>query len=117
MTKLMLAAAAALLISAPAFAEGIDQSAQSELPTQTVSVRGVDFASRDQVQHFYAKLRGAAQAVCDSGSASPVVTQADMSCVRDVMAQAVRAANKPTLTAMYDASSSSSTRAFAGNDQ
>jgi UrcA family protein len=115
MSKLILAAAAAILISTPALAAEV----QSDAPTQAVSTQGVNFASRTQVQHFYAKLRGAAQAVCDSGSANPRFSATDASCVRDVMAQAVRSADKPVLTAVYNANEQgvSSTRAFAGNDQ
>ena len=115
MTKLFLAASAAILIAGPAFAAETVR-ADEAAPTQAVSARGVDFASRDQVKHFYAKLRGAAAAVCDSGSANPRFSQADASCVRDVVAQAVKVANKPVLTAMYN-SASDSNRAFAGNDQ
>jgi UrcA family protein len=114
MTKLLLAASAALLIAGPALAEtvrGVD-----EAPSQSVSTRGVDFASRDQVRHFYAKLRGAALAVCDSGSANPRVSQADRECVNRVIAEAVKAADRPVLTAVYQSSQGSS-RAFAGNDQ
>jgi UrcA family protein len=113
MTKLLLAAAAGLLIVGPALAESapVDQA-----PTQAVSTRGVDFASRDQVKHFYAKLRGAAIAVCDSGSANPAFSQGDAQCVNRVMAEAVKAADKPVLTALYQ-SRQDSNRAFAGNDQ
>ena len=108
MTKLILAAtAAAMLIAAPAFAETRDAQ---DAPAQTVSAKGVNFSSRDQVKSFYAKLRVAAAQVCSSGSA------VDAACVRDVTAQAVKAADKPVLTAMYN-SSSDSNRAFAGNDQ
>ena len=114
MTNLLLVATAALLIAGPALAE--TARATDEAPTQAVSTRGVDFASRDQVKHFYAKLRGAAQAVCDSGSANPRFSQEDASCVNRVMAEAVKAADKPVLTAVYQ-SKQDSNRAFAGNDQ
>ncbi len=113
MTKLLLAASAALLIAAPALAE---TRPVEDAPMQAVSTRGVDFASRDQVKHFYARLRGAAQAVCDSGSANPSFSQADAGCVSRVMAQAVKATDKPVLTALYQ-SRQDSNRAFAGNDQ
>ncbi len=114
MTKLFLAASAAILIASPALAETV--RADDSAPTQSVSTRGVDFANKDQVKHFYAKLKGAAAAVCDSGSANPRFSQADASCTREVVAQAVKAANKPVLTAMYN-SAQDSNRAFAGNDQ
>jgi UrcA family protein len=113
MTKLLLATSAALLIAGPALAE---TRAVDEAPSQAVSTRSVDFASRDQVKHFYAKLRGAAHAVCDSGSANPRFSQGDADCVSRVMAEAVKAADKPVLTALYQ-SRQDSNHAFAGNDQ
>ena len=113
MKLLLLAASAALLVASPALAEprAVDESA-----SQAVSTRSVDFSNRDQVKHFYAKLRGAAQAVCDSGSANPRFSQADADCVSRVMAEAVKAADKPVLTALYQ-SRQDSNHAFAGNDQ
>lgn len=113
MTKLMLAAAAAILIAGPAFAE--TARAVDEAPTQAVSTRGVDFASKDQVKHFYAKLKGAAAAVCDSGSANPRFSMTDASCTRQVVSQAVKTVDKPVLTALYN--SAQDNRALAGNDQ
>ncbi len=107
MTKLILAASAAILIAGPAFAE--TAGAAQDAPSVAVSTKGVDFANREQVRRFYTRLRGAIAEVCGAGS------QADASCVRDVTAQAVRAANKPVLTALYD--SQGGNRAFAGNDQ
>jgi len=112
MTKLLLAASAALILAGPAFA----QTAADQAPTQAVSTRGVNFADKAEVGHFYAKLRGAAQAVCDSGSANPSLSNTDASCVRQVMASAVKVANKPVLTAMYN-NAQDNNRAFAGNDQ
>jgi UrcA family protein len=102
MTKLILAASAALLIAAPAFAE----TAAQDAPVQAVSAKGVNFANREQARRFYVKLQVAAASVCN----------ADASCAREVMAQAVKAADKPVLTALYNAGGDSS-RAFAGNDQ
>lgn len=114
MTKLILAASVALLIAGPALAESA--RAAEDAPTQTVSTKGVDFANRAEVKHFYAKLRGAAQAVCDSGSTVARVSATDAACQRQVMAEAVKGVNKPVLTALYNAQGDSS-RAFAGNDQ
>jgi UrcA family protein len=113
MTKLLLAASAALILAGPAFA----QTADDQAPTQTVSTRNVDFSNKAQVSHFYAKLRGAAQAVCDSGSVNSSFSNADATCVRQVMDSAVRVANKPVLTAMYQGAQDNNGRAFAGNDQ
>jgi UrcA family protein len=114
MTKLLLAAAAAFTLAGPAFAESVQGG--EDAPTQAVSARGADFASQDQVKHFYAKLRGAAAAVCDSGSANPGISRGDAACVRQVMAEAVKAVDKPVLTAVYN-SAQTANRAFAGNDQ
>ena len=108
MTKLILAASAAILIAGPAFAE--TARAAQDAPAQAVSAKGVDFMRRAEVRRFYAKLNGAARAVCNSGSA------VDASCQRQVMAEAVKTMDKPLLTALYDAQGDSS-RAFAGNDQ
>jgi UrcA family protein len=114
MTKLILAASAAILIAGPAFAE--TARTVQDAPAQAVSAKGVDFASRAQVKHFYAKLRGAAQAVCDSGSANPRFSATDAACQRQVMAEAVKTMDKPVLTALYNAQGDAN-HAFAGNDQ
>ena len=118
MTKLILAASAAILIASPALAASAVPDDQT--PSQVVSMRNVDFANPAQVKHFYAKLRGAAVAVCDSNSANSAITRFDARCVVEVMAQAVKVADKPMLTAMYDnanSGSAKSNRALAGNDQ
>ena len=112
MTKLLLAAGAAVLLAAPAFAA----EPQAEAPTQAVSTRGVDFSRQDQVRQFYFRLNVAAQAVCDAGSPVPRAFAVDAQCVRQVVADAVKAADKPMLTALYN-STRDSNRAFAGNDQ
>lgn len=107
MTKLILAATAAVLIASPALAEA---ARTQDAPTQAVSAKGVNFMHRADVKRFYAKLRVAAQSVCNTGSA------VDATCQREVMAEAVKTADKPLLTALYDAQGDSN-RAFAGNDQ
>jgi UrcA family protein len=114
MNKLILAASAALLIASPALAEGARNS--DDAPSLAVSAKGVDFANREQVQRFYAKLRGAIARVCDSGSASPELARGDAACARQVTAQAVKAMDKPVLTALYNTQGDNN-RALAGNDQ
>lgn len=114
MTKLVLAAAAALLIAGPALAEA--SQGPDSAPARSVSVRGVDFSSADQTQRFYAALNGAADAVCAADASNPRPSEVDASCKRQVMAQAVKVANKPVLTALYDHAQPAG-RAFAGNDQ
>ncbi len=112
MTKLLLAAGAAVLIAGPALAA----EAQADAPAKAVSTRGVDFSNGEQVRQFYFKLHVAAQAVCDAGSPVPRAFATDARCVRQVVADAVKAADKPMLTALYN-SSADSNRALAGNDQ
>ena len=112
MTKLLLAASVAVLIAGPVFAA----ETQSDAPVQAVSARGVDFNNKEQVRQFYVKLHAAAQAVCDAGSPTPRAFAVDAGCVRQVVAKAVKVADKPVLTALYNTSADSN-RAFAGNDQ
>ena len=114
MTKLFLAASAALLIAGPALADGV--RVNEDAPSRAVSTQGVDFSNREQVKHFYAKLRGAIASVCDSGSANPTLAREDQACARQVTAQAIQSMNKPILTALYNAKGDSN-HAFAGNDQ
>ncbi len=109
MTKLILVAAAALALAAPAMAQTVDAA-----PTQTLSTSSVNFSNPAAVKHFYAKLYQAAVTVCDSGSANPRIAQADISCVHQAMAQAVRAADKPVLTAMYDSANRGAVPVYAG---
>ena len=117
MTKFLLAASAVVLIAAPALAaERQNGEAQADARAQAVSTRGVDFSNQQQVREFYNRLHVAAQAVCDSGSSLPRPYAVDYSCVREVVAHAVKVADKPVLTALYN-SSADSNRAFAGNDQ
>jgi UrcA family protein len=112
MTKLLFAATAAVLIAGPAFAA----ETQGDAPVRAVSARGVDFSNQQQVRQFYSRLHAAAQAVCDAGSSTPRAFAVDVGCVRRVVADAVKAADKPVLTALYN-SSADSNHAFAGNDQ
>jgi UrcA family protein len=99
MSKLLLAATAALLLAGPALAQ-----AQEAAPTRAISTRGVDFNDAAQVKSFYAKLWRSAYSVCDSNSANPVIAQADLACIHRAMAQAVQTVNAPRLTAMLDRS-------------
>jgi UrcA family protein len=97
MSKLLLAATAALLLAGPALAQ-----AQEAAPSQVVSTRGVDFSDAKQVHNFYNKLWRTAYAVCDSNSVNPRIAQADLACVNHVLAQAVQKVDAPSLTAMLD---------------
>lgn len=108
MSKLIIAAIAAFALTAPAMAQTAD-----EAPTQTLRTSNVNFSSPAAVKSFYAKLYQAALTVCDSGSANPRIAQTDISCVRKTMAEAVRAADKPALTAMYDSAQGGNAPAYA----
>jgi UrcA family protein len=97
MSKLLLAATAALLLAGPTLSV-----AAEPVPTRALSTRGVDFNNTAQVKHFYAKLWHAAYQVCDSGSANPRFAQVDRSCVEQALVQAAQKINAPVLTAMID---------------
>ncbi len=107
MSKLILAAAAALALAGPAFAQTaagrIAGQAQSNEATQSkfVSARGVDFNDHAQVSALYTRLWSTAHAVCDSGSA-PRMAYADIGCARRALAEAVKTLDRPALTAMYE---------------
>ncbi len=107
MSKLLLAATAALLLAGPALAQ-----AQEAAPTQTVSTRCVNFSDAAQVKHVYTQLYRTAYAVCDSNSANPVIGQGDLSCVHRAMAQAAKAVDAPRLTAMLDRSQGGETNVY-----
>ena len=100
MSKLLLAATAALLLAGPAVSV-----AAEPVPTQALSTHGVDFNNTAQVKQFYNKLWRAAYAVCDEGSANPRFAQTDRSCVQEALTAAARKVNAPVLTAMVDRSS------------
>ena len=109
MSKIMFAAAAvAALLAGPALAE-----------TTQVLVRtnAVDFNNRAQVQDVYARINDAARQACTTPSDNKYVATPDRECVARAVADAVRATNKPTLTAAYESNTDRANRALAGNDQ
>jgi UrcA family protein len=100
MSKLALAAAAALILAGPVLAA---PAASDDAATRIVSTHGVDFNDQAQVRQFYAKLQNAARMVCQSGSPDRlVVATEDLSCVRRNMQDSVKAVDAPRLTAMLD---------------
>jgi UrcA family protein len=106
MYKIMLAASAVALLAGPALAE---------TKSAAVSTRNVDFANRAQVNTLYARVELAAQSVCRYDSKNKYVAAPDRACVDAAVAQAVRSANRPMLTAAYQARGAAS--AMATNDQ
>ena len=117
MLKVLVLAAVAAASSAPAMAyqlktqTGGDQVRVSALPTSRV-----DFGDPAQAKTFYAKVKRAATDVCTMPSISYVISRPDADCVARAVADAVRNADRPLLTAAYN-SDLSSNRALAGNDQ
>ena len=109
MSKLMFTAAvAAALLAGPALAE-----------TTQVLVRTahVDFNNPAQVHDVYARINKAARDACTTPSDNKYVRETDRDCVTRAVADAVRATDKPQLTAAYNANPDSANRALAGNDQ
>ena len=97
MSKLILAAVlAAAALYSPAFAADIQDP-----PSQPVSTKGVDFNDTAAVRAFHARLEQAALAVCDNYRARSRVTAEDKACAAKAVDQAVRAADRPLLTAIH----------------
>ena len=71
-------------------------------PSQTVTTAGVDFRDRTAVDGVYRQMTRTAEAVCDSYAANSRVTAADRDCASKALANAVRRANQPVLTAVYE---------------
>ena len=100
--KPILFAAAALIagcIALPALADDA-----SVAPQAAVTTAGVDFRDPVAVRAFYGRLAMAAERVCDSNSANSRVQQLDRACVQKAVAEAVRSADRPMLTALYSTS-------------
>lgn len=96
MSKLLFAAVlAAAALSAPAYA------AEQDPPSRQVSTAGVDFSDSEAVRALHARLARAAASVCNSYGANSRVTAADRACAAKAIDQAVRAANRPMLTAVH----------------
>ena len=109
MSKMMFTAAvAAALLAGPALAE-----------TTQVLVRTahVNFNDPAQVRDVYARINKAARDACTTPSDNKYVAQPDRDCMARAVADAVRATDKPLLTAAYNSNPDSANRALAGNDQ
>jgi UrcA family protein len=117
MKVLVLAFAAAAALSAPAMAYQLksdtagDRVRVSALPTSRV-----DFSDPAQAKAFYAKVKRAAAEVCTAPSFSSTISRPDAECVSHAVAEAVKNADRPLLTAAYNTDLSAN-RALAGNDQ
>ena len=110
MSKILCAALAVLAIGAagPAIA--------ADAPSRTVNMAETNFRDSASVKVLYSQLRRSAQAVCDSNSANPRIQQADQACVDRALDQAIRAASRPTLTALHNQVGPGPQRALASQD-
>ena len=109
MSKILLAAAAvATLMAGQALAE----TKTAEVPTANVN-----FNSRADVNSLFTRVELAAQSVCRTDSKNKYVAQPDRACVEQAVAQAVQSANRPMLTAAYQARTANGASAMATNEQ
>ena len=88
--------AALVAVAAPALAADT-----ADLRVKPVSTSGVDFHNRDAVRALYARLQGAAEAVCDTSRERGRVSAEDRACVEKALAKAVQSVDRPMLTALY----------------
>lgn len=122
MRAILIAALTASALAAPAFAPPAFAYEQThtrdgdQVRAVAVSKAGVDFADARKVGALYARLKRAADLACSTESADRHLAQPDRACVAQALAQAVREADKPLLTAAYQADAAS-VRALAGADQ
>jgi UrcA family protein len=101
MLKTALIAASLLALTTPALAANGDNGKAA------VSVANVDFSSNAAVRDVYARLKVAATNVCTTRIESARVNDVDAVCVQRALADAVRAADRPQLTAMNNNESDS----------
>ena len=105
-----------ILIAAAAVATLFAGSAMAETKTAAVPTGNVNFNSRSDVNALFTRVELAAQTVCRTDSKNKYVAQPDRACVDQAVAQAVQSANRPTLTAAYQARGGAAS-AMATNDQ
>lgn len=108
MSKILLAAATVATLFAG--------SAMAETKTTAVPTGNVNFNSRGDVNALFTQVELAAQSVCRYDSKNRYVAQPDRACVDRAVAQAVASANRPTLTAAYQARGGAA-NAMATNEQ
>lgn len=104
MSKMIFAAAAvATLLAGQALAADKAESKSAQIPAA-----GVNFYSRAEVQDFYARITVAAKDVCRIDSKNKYVAESDTICVERAVADAVKSADRPLLTAVYQNASTTS---------
>jgi UrcA family protein len=105
-----------ILLAAAAVATLLAGQALAETKTAAVPTGNVNFNSRADVNALYTRVELAAQSVCSYDSKNKYVAQPDRACVDQAVAKAVASANRPTLTAAYQARGGAA-NAMATNDQ
>jgi len=116
--SLLLALAASAVLAAPAMAYQLKSQVDGDqVRVQHMSLTKVDFNDPRQAKAFYRQVKRAAVDVCTIPSISSSISRPDAECVSRAVADAVKAASRPLLTAAYDSDLTSSNRALAGNDQ
>jgi UrcA family protein len=114
---LLAVAAAAAAISAPAMAYQLKTDAGGDqVRVERMPLSRVDFNDPHQAKAFYAKVKRAAVEVCTIPSISSSISRTDAACVAQAVADAVKTADRPLLTAAYG-SDLAAGHALAGNDQ
>ena len=107
MFKIACIAAAVAALTTPALA----QQHKSFASAQPVPVAGTDFRSPAAVQDLYGRLKVAATNVCSLYVESARITDVDQVCVQRALSDAVRAADRPQLSALHDGERALATRA------
>ena len=115
---LILAAVAAATLAGPAMAYQLKSvSGGDVVRVVTLPTKHVDFNDAAQTKAFYTEIKRAADEACTGPSTSSIISRPDRDCVASAIAQAVKIANRPLLTAAYNGEAGSANRALAGNDQ
>ncbi len=105
-----------ILLAAAAVATLMTGQALAETRSAAVPTGNVNFNSRADVNALFTRVELAAQNVCRTDSKNRYVAQPDRACVEQAVAEAVQSANRPTLTAAYQARGAGMS-AMATNDQ
>jgi UrcA family protein len=114
--KVILIAAVGAVLAGPAMAYELKTQADGDqVRVVKLATDRVDFNDRAAVKAFYAKVKAAANEACARPSTSASISRPDQDCVADAVRQAVRAADRPQLTAAYTNDRGVGV-AFAGQD-
>jgi UrcA family protein len=107
MSRILLAAVAAIAVAGPAAAYQLKHDASGDAVRVVALPAGhVDFNDPAQAKAFYAQVKRAADEACLAPSTSGQIMRPDPICSAQAVSQAVRNTNRPLLTAAYDSDSS-----------